>query len=170
MELRSFLRGTEMTPTTRSRGTIITYGTFDLLHVGHLNLLESLRAMGDRLIVGVSTDEFNHEKGKQTVIPFKDRARLVGALHCVDQVVPEQSWGQKRRDIAEFGVSALGMGSDWEGRFDDLKDCCEVIYLRRTEGISSTRLKTTLGVLSDAKLDDLKKALDVVTEIVRQFN
>ncbi|TAM09082.1 MAG: glycerol-3-phosphate cytidylyltransferase [Nevskiaceae bacterium] len=153
-----------------TKGTIITYGTFDLLHVGHLNLLESLRAMGDRLIVGVSTDEFNQEKGKQTVIPFKDRSRLVGALHCVDQVIPERSWNQKRQDIAEFGASVLGMGSDWEGRFDDLQDCCEVIYLNRTKGISSTQLKSTLGALSDAKLGDLKKALEVVAEIVRQFN
>jgi glycerol-3-phosphate cytidylyltransferase len=148
---------------------VLTYGTFDLFHVGHLNLLTRLRDLGDRLVVAVSTDEFNSGKGKRTIIPYKDRAAIVAGLSVVDQVIPEESWDQKRRDIEEFGVDVFGMGHDWAGKFDDLEDLCEVVYLPRTEGISSTELKQLLGVLDRTHVEDLKKALDLISSIVDRF-
>lgn len=149
--------------------TVLTYGTFDLFHIGHLNLLERLRGMGDRLIVGVSTDEFNATKGKRTVIPFAERSRLVGAIKYVDQVIPETSWEQKRDDIRRYGVSVFGIGADWKGRFDDLGDACEVVYLSRTQGISTTELKNALRVLDSTHVKDLKHALDVISTIIARL-
>lgn len=149
--------------------TVLTYGTFDLFHIGHLNLLERLRGMGDRLIVGVSTDEFNAAKGKRTVIPFAERSRLVGAIKHVDHVIPETSWEQKREDIHRYGVSVFGIGADWEGRFDDLQDACEVVYLPRTQGISTTELKNALRVLDQTHVKDLKHALDVISTIIARL-
>ena len=127
-----------------SARTILTYGTFDLFHVGHLRLLERLAAMGDRLVVAVSTDAFNAEKGKTSLIPFEDRAAIVGALACVDEVIPEDSWDQKERDVLAVGADVLAMGDDWQGKFDHLSHLCEVIYLPRTEGVSTTTIKGQL--------------------------
>ena len=124
--------------------TILTYGTFDLFHVGHLRLLERLAAMGDRLVVAVSTDAFNAQKGKASLIPFEDRAAIVGALACVDAVIPEDSWDQKERDIREVGADVLAMGDDWQGKFDHLSHLCEVAYLARTQGVSTTIIKGQL--------------------------
>ncbi|MGY4491225.1 adenylyltransferase/cytidyltransferase family protein [Pseudomonas sp. TE3610] len=124
---------------------IITYGTFDLFHIGHLNLLRNLRALGDKLIVGVSTDEFNLLKGKQTVIPFADRLDIVRSLKCVDMTLAETCWAQKADDIRRLGVSVFGMGDDWRGHFDTLRSLCEVRYLPRTPGISSSALKHCLA-------------------------
>lgn len=124
---------------------VLTYGTFDLFHVGHLNLLRNLRALGDRLIVGVSTDEFNLKKGKQTVIPFADRLDIVQSLKCVDMTLAETGWAQKADDIRRLGVAVFGMGDDWRGHFDTLKPLCEVVYLPRTPGISSSALKHCLA-------------------------
>jgi glycerol-3-phosphate cytidylyltransferase len=124
---------------------VITYGTFDLFHIGHLNLLERLRAMGDHLTVAVSTDEFNMTKRKVCSMPFEDRARIVAALRCVDAVIPEQSWEQKIDDIKKYKIDIFGMGDDWRGKFDFLKSYCEVVYLPRTEGISTTSLKEKIG-------------------------
>lgn len=120
---------------------MLTYGTFDLFHVGHLRLLERLAQLGDRLVVGVSTDEFNAAKGKKSLIPYADRAAIVGALGIVDEVFPEENWDQKRADIERFGIDIFGMGSDWQGKFDDLRALCEVVYLERTEGLSSTTIR-----------------------------
>ncbi|MFX1766408.1 adenylyltransferase/cytidyltransferase family protein [Paraburkholderia sp. A1RI-2L] len=120
---------------------VITYGTFDLFHIGHLKLLTRLRALGDRLVVGVSTDEFNAVKGKRTTIPYIDRAAIVAALSVVDAVFPEDNWDQKRTDIARFGAHVFGMGDDWKGRFDDLGDICEVVYLPRTPDVSTTEIR-----------------------------
>lgn len=150
--------------------TIITYGTFDLLHVGHLNILEKLKGLGSYLIVGVSTDEFNQKKGKQTVIPFADRARLVSALSCVDKVIPENTWEQKRSDILENGASIFGIGEDWKGKFDSLNDICEVVYLPRTQGISTTDLKESLRTLKSSHINEIKKALDIMSSIVEQLD
>lgn len=125
---------------------VITYGTFDLFHVGHLRLLERLRNLGDYLIVAVSTDDFNARKGKTSAIAFEDRIEIVGCLRCVDLTISEQSWEQKVTDIQKYGVSVFGMGDDWAGRFDDLKDYCEVAYLNRTQGISTTLIKESLPI------------------------
>lgn len=124
---------------------VITYGTFDLFHIGHLNLLERLRAMGDHLTVGVSTDEFNRIKRKGCSMPFADRARIVGALRCVDRVIAEENWEQKVDDIRKYEIQLFGMGEDWRGKFDSLRDLCEVVYLPRTEGISTTSLKEKIA-------------------------
>ena len=148
---------------------VLTYGTFDLLHVGHLNLLERLRALGTRLVVGVSTDEFNEVKGKRTDIPFADRLRMVQSMRCVDVAIPENCWEQKIRDIQHHGVSVFGMGSDWEGKFDELRQYCEVIYLPRTEDISSTSLKQALRVLGKEHIGELRQALGIISSIVDQF-
>lgn len=149
---------------------VLTYGTFDLFHVGHLNLLKRLRELGDYLVVGVSTDKFNEGKGKKTVISFEDRIKIVSELKCVDLAIPEESWDQKIGDVNKYNVSVFGMGHDWEGHFDFLKEYCEVIYLPRTEGISSTSLKSTLRAFDKSHVDDLKKALDLISSIVERFD
>lgn len=123
---------------------VLTYGTFDLFHIGHLRLLERARALGDSLIVGISTDEFNAVKGKRTFIEFRHRIEIVRSLRCVDRVFPETCWEQKRNDVAKYKADIFIMGSDWTGKFDFLKDQCEVLYLPRTEKISSTELRTRL--------------------------
>ncbi len=150
--------------------TILTYGTFDLFHIGHLRLLERLRAMGDRLVVGVSTDEFNTQKGKKTVVPFADRLEIVRGLRCVDLAIAENSWEQKAEDIARHQVAILGMGHDWQGKFDDLSALCEVVYLPRTEGISSTDIRNSLKVLAPEHINELKQALDTMSSIVARFD
>jgi glycerol-3-phosphate cytidylyltransferase len=152
-----------------STRTVITYGTFDLFHVGHLHLLERLRALGDRLVVGVSTDSFNESKGKQTIVRFEDRARIVAGLQCVDAVIPEERWDQKVDDIKKYEAAIFGIGDDWRGKFDHLANFCEVVYLPRTAGVSSTNLKKLLHVLDRTHVSDLKKALDLISAIVDRF-
>jgi len=124
--------------------TVITYGTFDLFHIGHLNLLKNLSNLGDKLIVAISTDEFNRLKGKTTVIPYKQRSEIVNAIQYVDMVIPECNWEQKPSDIKENNIDIFAIGDDWKGKFDFLTDLCEVIYLPRTQGISSSELKDML--------------------------
>lgn len=125
--------------------TVITYGTFDLFHVGHLNLLRRAKELGDYLIVAVSSDRFNwEEKQKKCEIPDKDRMAIIEAIKYVDKVIPEDSWEQKIEDVKKYNVDVFVMGDDWKGKFDFLKDYCEVVYLPRTEGISSTQLKEDL--------------------------
>lgn len=124
---------------------IITYGTFDLLHYGHINLLKRARALGDYLIVALSTDEFNRNcKQKTCYFSYEERKKLLESIRYVDLVIPESRWEQKREDIREFRVDTFVMGDDWVGKFDDLRDCCEVVYLPRTPEISSTRIKNDL--------------------------
>jgi len=128
--------------------TIITYGTFDLFHIGHVNLLKRARELGDRLIVGVSTDEFNlNEKGKTTIVPYEHRVKVLESCRYVDLVIPEQGWRQKTEDIHFFEVDVFVMGSDWQGKFDELSALCEVKYLPRTQNISSTSIKQAMSVL-----------------------
>ena len=124
---------------------VLTYGTFDMFHIGHLNLLNRLKSLGDKLIVAVSTDEFNSIKGKKTLIPFEQRALIVKNLKCVDMVIAEENWEQKIDDIKKYNVDIFAMGDDWKGKFDFLKDYCEVIYLPRTQNISTTELKKELN-------------------------
>ena len=123
---------------------VITYGTFDLFHVGHLRLLKRARELGDYLIVGVSTDEFNRLKGKRSVFPFEERKEIVESIKFVDKVIAEENWEQKIEDIKKYNIDIFVMGDDWKGKFDFLKKYCEVIYLPRTENISSTLLKDRL--------------------------
>ena len=124
---------------------VLTYGTFDMFHIGHLNLLNRLKSLGDKLIVAVSTDEFNSIKGKKTLIPFEQRALIVQNIKCVDIVISEENWEQKIDDIKKYNVDIFAMGDDWQGKFDFLKDYCEVIYLPRTQNISTTELKKELN-------------------------
>lgn len=124
--------------------TVITYGTFDMFHIGHLSLLRRLSKMGNRLIVAVSTDEFNEVKGKSALIPFKQRAEIVNAIEYVDLVIPETSWGQKLLDIQAFDVDVFAIGEDWKGKFDFLQDHCEVVYLPRTKNVSTTHFQSSL--------------------------
>lgn len=131
--------------------TIITYGTFDLFHIGHVNLLSRAKALGDRLIVAVSTDEFNQQKGKTTLVPFEHRAAVVASCRYVDLVIAESSWSQKLTDIQKYAVDIFVIGDDWQGKFDDLKAFCEVLYLPRTRNISSSSIKQAMQVL--AQLD-----------------
>lgn len=126
---------------SQSVGTIITYGTFDLFHVGHVRLLRRLSDLGDRVIVACSTDAFNEEKGKTTAIPYAHRVEVLEACHYVDLVIPETGWAQKRDDIQTHNVNLFAMGDDWAGKFDDLRDLCDVLYLPRTENVSTTELK-----------------------------
>lgn len=154
---------------TSMHRTILTYGTFDLFHVGHLRLLQRLRALGDSLIVGVSTDEFNAGKGKKSIVSFDHRCEIVRNLKCVDLVIPEKSWDQKKEDILNYQVSIFGMGDDWRGKFDHLGVCCEVAYLPRTQNISSTQLKGLVTQLDRPHVEELKKALDIISTIVDHF-
>ena len=124
---------------------VLTYGTFDMFHIGHLNLLNRLKSLGDKLIVAVSTDEFNSIKGKKTLIPFEQRALIVQNIKCVDMVISEKNWEQKIDDIKKYDIDIFAMGDDWQGKFDFLKDYCEVIYLPRTQNISTTELKKELN-------------------------
>ncbi|NHC60261.1 adenylyltransferase/cytidyltransferase family protein [Paenalcaligenes suwonensis] len=150
--------------------TVITYGTFDLFHIGHLNLLKKLKGLGDELIVGVSTDEFNEEKGKSTIIKFEDRLSIVESIKCVDIVIPENSWDQKEKDIQNYNVSIFGIGDDWQGKFDNLKTLCEVVYIPRTTGISTTAIKSKFGFVNRKDLEDLKKSIDFVGSILDKLN
>ena len=149
--------------------TIITYGTFDMFHIGHLELLKRLKGFGDKLIVAVSTDEFNSVKGKKTIIPYAQRARIVEAIKYVDMVIPENNWEQKTEDVKLHDVDIFAMGNDWEGKFDFLKAQCEVVYLERTDGISSTDLKDTLQKVSNINLNDLGKALEILQKLKSDF-
>ena len=124
---------------------VITYGTFDLLHYGHVNLLQRAKELGDYLIVAISTDEFNwNMKNKECYFSYEERKRLVEAIRYVDLVIPEESWEQKISDVKEFKVDTFVIGDDWEGKFDFLKDYCEVVYLPRTPEISTTQIKKDL--------------------------
>lgn len=124
--------------------TCITYGTFDLFHIGHLKLLERIKSMCSNLIVAVSTDEFNKLKGKTCVIPYVQRAAIVAGIKYVDKVIPEENWEQKITDVEKYNVDCFVIGNDWEGKFDFLKEKCDVIYLHRTDGISSSDLRKRL--------------------------
>lgn len=148
----------------KKRKVVITYGTFDLFHIGHLNLLKRAKSLGDYLIVGVSTDEFNEIKGKKSVFPYEHRAEIVRSIKYVDLVIPEKSWEQKIEDIKKYKVDIFVIGDDWKGKFDYLKEYCEVIYLPRTRGISTTELKETLLRLSTILEDDIIKVLDKVVK------
>ena len=125
---------------------ILTYGTFDLLHYGHIRLLKRAKALGDYLIVALSTEEFNELKGKKTYHNYETRKMMLEAIRYVDLVIPEENWEQKINDVEKYNVDIVVMGSDWAGsdKFEYLNDYCEVVYLDRTEGISTTKIKSDL--------------------------
>lgn len=124
---------------------VITYGTYDLLHYGHINLLRRAKALGDYLIVALSTDAFNErEKHKKSYFSYEERKAMLEAIRYVDMVIPEETWDQKITDVERYDVDVFVIGDDWEGKFDFLKDKCEVVYLPRTPEISSTKIKTEL--------------------------
>ena len=127
---------------------ILTYGTFDLLHFGHIEILRRAKALGDYLIVALSTDEFNALKGKKAYHNYETRKKMLEAIRYVDLVIPEEKWEQKISDVEKYQVDVVVMGSDWANsdRFDYLKDYCEVVFLPRTEGISTTKIKEDLGL------------------------
>lgn len=150
-----------------SQKVVLTYGTFDLFHIGHLKMLERLKALGDKLIVAVSTDEFNQIKGKTSVYSYDERAEIVAALSCVDVVIPESHWEQKVNDITEYQVDVFGIGEDWRGKFDYLSEYCQVVYLERTASISTTEVKRALSNLDSDKIQQIKQGLDSVLSIVK---
>ena len=123
---------------------VITYGTFDVLHYGHINLLKRAKALGDYLIDGLSSNEFNEVKNKKSYYNYEQRKKILESLRFVDLVIPEDNWEQKISDIKEFRADIFVMGDDWEGKFDFLKEHCAVVYLSRTPDVSSTKIKEYL--------------------------
>ena len=124
---------------------VITYGTFDLFHFGHLELLRRAKELGDQLVVAVSTDEFNRIKREKCVYPYEHRFKIVEAIQYVDKVIPEKNWEQKRKDIISNKIQIFTIGDDWEGKFDELSDICKIVYIERTKGISTSNLKENLA-------------------------
>ena len=120
---------------------VMTYGTFDLLHYGHINILKRSKSLGDYLIVGLSSDEFNELKGKKSVMSYEERKEILESIRYVDKVIKESNWEQKVDDIIKYNIDVFVIGDDWEGKFDFLKEYCEVVYLPRTKSISTTLLK-----------------------------
>lgn len=121
---------------------VITYGTYDLLHWGHINLLKRAKDLGDYLIVGLSTDKFNAIKHKTSYHDYEERKKNLNAIRYVDEIIPENDWDQKIDDVKNNDVDIFVMGDDWTGEFDFLEECCDVFYLPRTEDISSSKIKT----------------------------
>lgn len=127
---------------------ILTYGTFDLLHYGHIRLLKRARELGDYLVVAISTDEFNAIKGKKSYHNYETRKMMLEAIRYVDEVIPENNWEQKISDVKDHNIDVVVMGDDWAGsdKFDYLKEYCDLVFLSRTEGISTTKIKNDLGL------------------------
>lgn len=136
-----------------------------MFHIGHLNLLKKMSDFGDELIVAVSTDEFNLLKGKKTLIPWSQRVEIVSAIKGVDKVIAERSWDQKVEDIKKYNADVFVIGDDWEGRFDFLREYCDVRYLERTDGVSTTMLKKSLSAIKDISKKDLINALDILEQL-----
>ena len=149
--------------------TIITYGTFDMFHIGHLRLLQRLKSLADELIVAVSTDEFNRGKGKKVMIPYDQRAEILENIKCVDKVIPENNWEQKVTDVQKYDVNIFAIGDDWEGKFDFLEEYCEVVYLERTKDISTTKLKKSLMNFMSIPKEDIINAFEVIELLKKDF-
>ncbi len=153
----------------KNKKTIITYGTFDMFHIGHLKLLKRLKKMGDKLIVAVSTDEFNRGKGKKVMIPYKQRAKILKSIKYVDKVIPEKSWEQKVTDVQKHKVDIFAIGDDWKGEFDFLEEHCKVVYLERTKDISTTQLKRSLTNFMSIPKKDIINAFDIIEALKKDF-
>ena len=139
---------------------ILTYGTFDLLHYGHIRILKSAKELGDYLVVALSTDEFNATKGKKAYHSYETRKKMLEAIRYVDLVIPENNWEQKVQDIKDYKIDVCVMGSDWAGsdKFDYLKEYCDVVFLERTPGVSTTMIKNDL---------QLQETVDGVDQVPR---
>ena len=153
-----------------SKKVVITYGTFDMFHVGHLRLLKRLKEMGDELIVAVSTDDFNEVKGKKTLIPYDQRVEILNSIEYVDRVIPEKNWEQKIEDVKKYKADMFVIGNDWEGEFDFLKEYCEVKYLERTQDISTTQLKKSLTNFLSIPKEDILKAFEILEALKKDFS
>lgn len=140
-----------------------------MFHIGHLKLLQRLSQLGDELIVAVSSDEFNNLKNKTVLIPYDQRAEIVANIKCVDRVIPEHNWEQKIEDIQKYKVDIFAMGDDWEGKFDFLKEYCEVVYLERTKDISTTQLKKSLTNFLSIPKEDILNAFTVIETLRKDF-
>ena len=150
---------------------ILTYGTFDLLHYGHIRLLKRAKALGDYLIVALSTDEFNELKGKASYHNYETRKEMLEAIRYVDLVIPEKNWEQKKDDVEEYRVDTVVMGGDWEGsdRFEYLKQYCELVYLSRTEGISTTQIKQELSLQEPINgVDQIPATTESVKKLIKK--
>ena len=152
-----------------NKKTIITYGTFDMFHIGHLKLLQRLKDMADELIVAISTDAFNTKKGKKVMIPYEQRAEIVANIKCVDRVIAEESWEQKVSDVKKYNIDIFAIGEDWKGEFDFLKEHCEVVYLERTKDISTTQLKKSLTNFMSIPKEDILNAFEVIEMLKKDF-
>ena len=140
---------------------VLTYGTFDLLHYGHIRILKRAKELGDYLVVALSTDEFNAIKGKKAYHNYETRKKMLEAIRYVDLVIPEEKWEQKKSDVINYKIDIVVMGSDWEGNenFEKLKEICKVIYLPRTKGVSTTKIKKDLGLQeADNNLNQLPES------------
>jgi glycerol-3-phosphate cytidylyltransferase len=135
--------------TATSQRTILTYGTFDLFHPGHVALLRRAKELGTRLVVGLSTDEFNAVKGKKSVMSYEDRKTVLESCRYVDLVIPESRWDQKPHDAIRHEADVFVMGGDWVGKFDFMSEYCRVVYFDRTPDVSSTGIKNKLTTAAD---------------------
>ena len=149
--------------------TIITYGTFDMFHIGHLKLLQRLAELGDKLVVAVSTDEFNKKKGKNVLIPYEQRAEIIQNIQCVDIVIPEVCWEQKIKDIKKYDIDIFAIGDDWEVKFDFLKQDCEVVYFKRSDNISTTKLKKSLTNFLSIPKKDIINAFEIFEQLKKDL-
>lgn len=149
--------------------TVLTYGTFDLFHAGHVHLLRRARALGDRLVVGCSTDEFNATKGKAAIFSYADRAEILKSCRYVDAVIPEDNWEQKAQDVRDNDVQIFAMGDDWAGKFDFLEaeTGCVVTYLPRTPSISTTDVRSVIKSLDDDKKKSAIQNAEHLLDILR---
>jgi len=153
----------------KKKKVIITYGTFDMFHIGHLKLLKRLSKMGDKLIVAISDDKFNEGKGKKVMIPYKQRAKIIKSIKYVDKVIAEKNWEQKVTDIQKYNVDTFVIGDDWEGKFDFLKEHCKVVYLPRTKDISTTQLKKSLTNFMSIPKEDIINAFEIIEALKKDF-
>ncbi len=149
--------------------TVVTYGTFDLFHIGHVRLLKRLKALGDRLVIGLSSDEFNAVKGKQVIIPYADRREILLSCQYVDDVFQENTWEQKREDLLREKADIFAMGDDWAGKFDDLQDIVKVLYLPRTQDVSTTELKTVIKEINDEKLHEVRNVASHLNDLLNKL-